>query len=89
MSPIQLVHLLCVHCGGSFTPSRSDARFCSNRCRQAAYRRRVTASTVAEARYCDGEQPTPTHLESNGVVERGSTACKAVTADNEKKREVR
>jgi hypothetical protein len=28
----------CANCGVMFTPSRSDARHCSNACRQAAYR---------------------------------------------------
>ena len=31
---------LCDGCGESFTPTRSDARFCSNACRQRAYRER-------------------------------------------------
>jgi endogenous inhibitor of DNA gyrase (YacG/DUF329 family) len=31
----------CAACGISFTTTRTDARFCSNRCRQAHYRRRV------------------------------------------------
>jgi hypothetical protein len=30
----------CEQCGGTFAPQRSDARFCSSRCRQRAYRRR-------------------------------------------------
>jgi len=30
----------CVHCGDTFEPMRSDSRYCSNRCRQAAYRAR-------------------------------------------------
>ena len=30
----------CRMCGHEFTPARSDARYCSNRCRQAAYRDR-------------------------------------------------
>ena len=28
----------CEHCGASFTPQRSTARFCSSRCRTAAHR---------------------------------------------------
>lgn len=80
---------LCAHCGGSFIPNRVDARFCSNRCRQAAYRLRVTASTATAARCCDEAQPTLTHPESNAAVERGNTTTKAVTANNEKAWEAR
>ena len=77
----------CAHCAETFLASRRDARFCSNRCRQAAYRLRVTASAAAEARCCIRAQPTQTYSESNGAVERGSTASKAVTANNTKTRE--
>jgi hypothetical protein len=38
----------CVVCGESFTPGRSDARFCANACRQRAYRLRVKGSGVRE-----------------------------------------
>ena len=86
---IEQRYSLCAHCGGSFIPNRVDARFCSNKCRQRAYRRRVTASTATAARCCDEAHPTPTHPESDGAVERGNTASKAVTANNEKTREVR
>ena len=77
---------LCVQCGGALLPRRVDARFCSNRCRQAAYRLRVTASAAAEVRCCDRARPTPTQPESNGAVVRGNTAAKAVTANNAKAR---
>jgi hypothetical protein len=33
----------CVRCAVLFTPSRSDGRYCSPRCRQAAFRKRVMA----------------------------------------------
>ena len=33
----------CARCAALFTPSRSDGRYCSARCRQAAFRSRVTA----------------------------------------------
>jgi hypothetical protein len=32
--------LQCAHCGNPFAPTRSDARFCSGRCRTAAHRAR-------------------------------------------------
>jgi hypothetical protein len=32
------VPMLCACCGQSFTPTRSDARYCSARCRQRAHR---------------------------------------------------
>jgi hypothetical protein len=34
----------CARCAMLFTPSRSDGRYCSPRCRQAAFRSRVTAN---------------------------------------------
>ena len=33
---------LCQTCGNTFTPKRSDAKFCCNACRQKAYRGSVT-----------------------------------------------
>lgn len=33
----------CERCAGTFTPARSDARFCSGRCRVAAHRAKATA----------------------------------------------
>ena len=33
--------IACEVCGETFVPTRSDARYCSNTCRQAAYRRRA------------------------------------------------
>ncbi len=32
--------LTCAHCGGTMLALRSDARYCSDACRQAAYRAR-------------------------------------------------
>lgn len=32
--------LVCAHCGSTMLATRSDARYCSNACRQAAYRER-------------------------------------------------
>ncbi len=37
-------NLSCWLCGDSFAAARGDARFCSNACRQAAYRLRRTAA---------------------------------------------
>lgn len=34
---------ICEQCGISYRPTRADSAYCSSRCRQAAYRRRVTA----------------------------------------------
>ncbi len=81
------VNRACAHCAETFLPARRDARYCSNGCRQSAYRERVTASVATVDRCCVEAQPTPTHPESNGAVERGNTAAKAVTADNAKTRE--
>lgn len=36
----------CVVCGQSFTPKRSDSRYCSVGCKQSAYRRRNVATTL-------------------------------------------
>ena len=87
MAVIEQRSSLCAHCGGSFIPNRVHARFCSNKCRQREYRKRVTASTPVGARCCDEVQPTQTYDESDGAVERGNTAAKAVTAINAKTRE--
>jgi predicted nucleic acid-binding Zn ribbon protein len=38
---------VCEVCGGKFASSRSDARICSNRCRQRAFRNRRTQERVA------------------------------------------
>ena len=35
---------VCKSCGTTFTPKRSGAVYCSNACRQKAYRERVTDS---------------------------------------------
>jgi endogenous inhibitor of DNA gyrase (YacG/DUF329 family) len=35
---------LCAKCGKSFAPTRNDAKFCSGRCKQRAYRERVTTN---------------------------------------------
>ena len=34
--------MVCKTCGKTFTPKRSDAVYCSNVCRQKAYRQKVT-----------------------------------------------
>ena len=34
--------MVCPVCGKNFTPKRSDAKYCSNACRQKAYRDSVT-----------------------------------------------
>jgi hypothetical protein len=36
----------CYECGSPFLPTRSDGRFCSNACRQRAYRRRRDGDTI-------------------------------------------
>lgn len=37
---VRLSILTCWHCGHAFIAARTDARYCSNACRQAAYRAR-------------------------------------------------
>jgi hypothetical protein len=39
----------CAICGREFTPSRDDAAYCRNACRQKAYRRRQAGLAVSEA----------------------------------------
>ena len=39
----------CATCGSEFTPIRSDARYCSPKCRQAAYRQRRSDSDSPSA----------------------------------------
>jgi hypothetical protein len=36
----------CMRCGETFTPARSDARYCSGRCRVAAHRARVQGAAT-------------------------------------------
>jgi hypothetical protein len=36
----------CEACGESFTPTRSDGRYCSSPCRQRAYRRRTQSRVL-------------------------------------------
>jgi hypothetical protein len=47
----------CQACGESFTPTRSDGRYCSSPCRQKAYRRRVSALDGPK-----GSGPTQAHI---------------------------
>jgi hypothetical protein len=46
MVTVEIEQRTCEHCGGRFTPRRSDARFCPgrSRCRTAAYRARLLAA---------------------------------------------
>src|SRR6478735_1743736 len=37
----RVIKRACEHCGETFQPSRSDARYCSSACKQAAWRRRA------------------------------------------------
>jgi len=39
---------LCAVCETAFTPKRKDARFCSNKCRQAAHRNKRDLKEAAE-----------------------------------------
>jgi predicted nucleic acid-binding Zn ribbon protein len=43
-TPYRLRSRPCAVCGTEFRPWRGDARYCSNACRQKAYRRRVKAT---------------------------------------------
>ena len=40
---------VCKMCGSVFTPKRSDAVYCSNACRQRAYRQSVTDKSSAQS----------------------------------------
>jgi hypothetical protein len=40
----------CDRCGAGFTPARADARYCTARCRQAAYRHRQQGDRTARRR---------------------------------------
>lgn len=47
--------VICAGCGEGFEPSRSDARFCSNACRQSTYRRRkVTGEPAVRPKPVEG-----------------------------------
>jgi hypothetical protein len=43
----------CVRCGERFVPARSDARYCSNRCRVAAHRERYRARASRDATWIE------------------------------------
>jgi predicted amidophosphoribosyltransferase len=45
----------CDECHREFEPSRSDAVFCSHRCRQRSYRARRRAEATYEAQQLDAE----------------------------------
>jgi phage N-6-adenine-methyltransferase len=47
----------CGHCGGLYVPRRSDSRYCSGACRQAAYRERVTVLAVTQRSETRSERP--------------------------------
>lgn len=40
---------VCAVCGKKFIPARSDALYCSNACRQSAYRQRVTDKSCVQS----------------------------------------
>lgn len=40
--------LECTECGDTFQPTRNDAKFCGNSCRQKAYRKRVTDNKLEQ-----------------------------------------
>jgi hypothetical protein len=46
--------IACQHCGSAFTPARSDAKYCSGKCRVAAHRAKDRGSRRPEQA---GEQP--------------------------------
>lgn len=46
---VQHEQRLCDNCSARFTPRRADARYCSNACRQDAYRRRRCATTARQS----------------------------------------
>lgn len=47
--------MVCKGCGKTFTPKRVDALYCSNACRQRAYRQSVTDKLMGQAGHL--EQP--------------------------------
>lgn len=44
---LKRTNLVCGSCGELFTPKRADSDYCSNRCRQRAYRNRVKENATA------------------------------------------
>ena len=48
----------CEQCGRAFRPCRSDARFCSQACKQRAYRRRVDPDVGSAARETARQEAT-------------------------------
>jgi hypothetical protein len=68
----------CETCKTAFRPTRKDARFCSNACRQWAYRQRVTTGTKIEP-----SEPVAEHVihldEVAGVLHYRGTPIIAIT----------
>ena len=44
--PKEVLEQPCAHCDTKYTPTRTDSHYCSNKCRQAAYRARSSAPTT-------------------------------------------
>ena len=62
------IHRLCWVCGVTFQAKRRHARYCSGRCRTAAYRRRLDKSVVA-GEIAQAEAATGARLKP-GVADR-------------------
>lgn len=60
-------YLKCRHCGDPFGCLRTDALYCSNACRQAAYRRRLAQLGIE----------TDTHLARTPWIRRRTNAPRA------------
>jgi endogenous inhibitor of DNA gyrase (YacG/DUF329 family) len=66
----------CSECGEHFEPRRSDARFCSPRCKQKAYRKRVTDNNSAAGRVIDSRN-------DNSVTDNNSAVDGLIDSRNE------
>lgn len=64
--------LTCAACGNRFTPRRSDARYCSRRCKQRAERERFAAdrAKVVALNARRRENDSPTHISWRAMVQR-------------------
>jgi hypothetical protein len=67
----------CEVCNVAFTTTRRDSRFCSNACRQSAYRSRTTTTTTkseapAAGQGCEGKRkdspPCRAHRSRNAIL---------------------
>lgn len=76
---------ICQHCRNPFYPARHATRYCSNRCRQAAYRLRVADANARDKAAHAEALPTLVKPRKarpmDAAIKADSQACKKLAAD--------